>query len=191
MNKTDLRKAAIDLRKQQSNGDRDKLSHLAACNFFKLDELKTAKTVFCYLASKYEINTDEIIEKLYQKNISVCFPKITGEYNMDAQKITDIENLKDRVFDLSKEFIVNKNEIDICIMPGLAFTLSGHRLGYGKGYYDRYLQDLKCLKIGFCFNFQIIDDILASEFDVNADYLVTDKKIIDCKNKNVLYEISN
>lgn len=174
------------LRKQLPADERINLSGLAAGKFFKLQEIKTAKMVFCYLPTKYEISTVEIIKKLYKNNINVCCPKITGECSMEAKKIENIENIAKNIEPEESLATVSKKDIDICIMPGLAFTLSGQRLGYGKGFYDRYLENLNCIKIGLCFDFQIIDYIPVSDFDINADYIVTDKRIINCKTESVL-----
>lgn len=167
MDKSTLRKIAIEKRKEIPDEKRNELSKSASENFFKLIEFKNFKNVFCYISTKFEISTKEIIEKLLAKNVNVYFPLITGENSMTAQKFNGQE-------------IISKEKIDICVMPGLAFTATGRRLGYGKGFYDRYLENLNCIKIGLCFDFQIIENIPVSDFDVNADYLVTDSRVVDC-----------
>ena len=173
MNKSEIRKIAIEKRKQTDDSLRAELSKLVSYNFFKLAEVKNANNVFCYISTKFEISTEEIIKKLQVKNANVYFPKITGENSMVAQKIDGLE-------------IIDKKNIDICVMPGLAFTVTGQRLGYGKGFYDRFLENLNCVKIGLSFDFQIVDSLPVSDFDINADYLVTDRRIINCKIKSVL-----
>ena len=72
---------------------------------------------------------------------------------------------------------------DVVLIPGLAFTLLGDRLGKGKGYFDKYLSSLKVIKIGVCFEEQIIPALPTEAHDVQVDFVVTDKKIIEIKNK--------
>jgi 5-formyltetrahydrofolate cyclo-ligase len=70
----------------------------------------------------------------------------------------------------------------VILIPGLAFTEKGERLGRGKGFYDKYLSDYHGIKIGICFSEQLDENLPTEKHDITLDYIVTDKKIINCRN---------
>jgi 5-formyltetrahydrofolate cyclo-ligase len=71
------------------------------------------------------------------------------------------------------------------LIPGLSFDSTGSRLGRGKGYYDRYLQNFEGLKIGICYSFQLVEKITSEDHDVKMDYIVTENKILKCLKEGV------
>ena len=77
--------------------------------------------------------------------------------------------------------IKSNAKIDIVISPAIAMNVRGYRLGYGKGYYDRYLQDKDCLKIAVVYDQFVFDEEYQDQWDVCFDYIVTDKRIIEVK----------
>ena len=82
-----------------------------------------------------------------------------------------------------KDKLIAPEDIDLCILPGLAFDIFGHRLGMGKGCYDRYLPKLRidAVKAALCYNEQIMEEVLPQEeFDVDLDYLINESVIIKC-----------
>lgn len=70
---------------------------------------------------------------------------------------------------------------DVVIVPGVAFSKNGGRLGYGKGCYDRYFASDTCIKVGFSYAFQVLEHLETEPHDILMDYLITEEKIIDCK----------
>ena len=77
--------------------------------------------------------------------------------------------------------------MDLIIVPGIVFDVKGNRLGFGKGYYDRFLSpsaNFKAVKIGLAYEFQVVPKIDAQPHDITMDYIITEKRIIDCKNKD-------
>jgi len=83
-----------------------------------------------------------------------------------------------------KEYVreISSEEIDVVLVPGLIFREDGFRIGYGGGYYDRFLRDAKSVvKIGLCYEMQIYEDIPVDIYDIPVDYIITEKRIIDCK----------
>ena len=92
------------------------------------------------------------------------------------------------VLEPNKEFIrpVSYDVIELVLVPGAVFDIKGNRIGYGAGYYDRFLSKLdeSIPKIALAYDFQIVDKITPHEHDVPMDYIITEKRIIDCKGKN-------
>ena len=74
----------------------------------------------------------------------------------------------------------DESEIDLVLVPGIAFDKSGGRIGFGKGYYDRFLSKTKAVKVGFCYEFQIVENAYSEKHDVSVDYIVTEKEMYKC-----------
>ena len=74
----------------------------------------------------------------------------------------------------------SKYDIDLFIIPGLAFGMQGERVGFGKGYYDKLLKNTDAIKTGFLYDFQLTDEIEPEKHDIYMDYLITESKVIDC-----------
>lgn len=131
----------------------------------KLKEYKKAKVVALYQPIKNEVNL------LSLKGKSFAFPKVFGE---DIKFFNDKE-FKQGAFNVMEpigENFVDKNDIDIIFVPLVAIDKANNRIGYGKGYYDRYLQDYKGLKIGVGYSFQVVENIDCSKYDVPLDILI-------------------
>ena len=76
---------------------------------------------------------------------------------------------------------VAENDIDVIIVPGLAFDRRGGRMGFGAGYYDRLLIKTNAVKIGLCYDFQLMDSVPSEEHDVPMDYIITEKEIVEIR----------
>ncbi len=151
------------------------LSDLIIQNLFKLEEFKKAKNVFCYVSFGNEINTN-IILNLKDKNIFV--PKIIGE-EMIMTKYTPDELQKNK-FGIP-EPVNHKSVIpkanDIIIVPALACGLNFYRIGYGKGFYDKFLAQNTCIKIALIPSELTETEIPHDKFDIPVDIIVTENKI--------------
>lgn len=76
-----------------------------------------------------------------------------------------------------EEIVFDKDKIDVVIVPGVAFDKEGNRMGYGRGYYDRFLQDISAVRVGVCHSFQVIESVPCEEHDVKMDIIVTESGI--------------
>ncbi len=112
------------------------------------------------------------------------FPYWTGDGEMEFKGagIEDLEHEKSFGVKMGEPLSDHPTVIpSLFLVPGVAFTEAGVRLGRGKGYYDRYLENHKGIKIGLCFEFQILEELPREDHDVLMDYLVTEKRVICCK----------
>ncbi|SHK15538.1 5-formyltetrahydrofolate cyclo-ligase [Hathewaya proteolytica DSM 3090] len=150
-------------------------------NLLGMEEFKEAKTVFCFVGTKEEINTYDIIEQCFNTGKTVCVPKCLEPGHMEAFIINSIKDLTLGKFNIMepKEFCVKieKENIDLCIVPCVSCNSKGQRLGYGGGYYDRYLKDFTGKKINICREKLMLEDIPMDENDVKMDVVVTEKNI--------------
>ena len=109
------------------------------------------------------------------------------EKTMEAVEIQSLDNLvKDKygILEPSEDIeAVEKVELDLIILPGVVFDVNGGRIGYGGGYYDKYLQNLdeSIPKVALCYDFQVINKVPMEEHDIKADCIITEKRIITLK----------
>ncbi|BCS81289.1 hypothetical protein CaldiYA01_12490 [Caldicellulosiruptor diazotrophicus] len=135
----------------------------------------------------YEVDTKRIIEYLIKKNKRVYVPKVVNSAEMVACEYKREDKLhrnKLGILEPSNTYQIPPSQIDVCIVPIVAFDNNLNRVGFGKGYYDRFLKnvDPHCIKIGVAYHFQKIKRIKPENHDVKLDIIVTDRFIILQKN---------
>ncbi len=179
--KDQLRETMKKLRAALSATERDKLSTAACHNLAELlDKLGQPKrAILGYLALPGELNIDQLLYSWKGTNYTVGIPVVSGSELIPCLLPAPDEMRRGR-FNLreplpEKVVALPLAEIGCIIMPGLAFDRRGYRLGYGKGYYDRFLSrfTIQPLLVGMAFDFQLCDHIPADAHDIPVDYLVT------------------
>lgn len=157
---------------------------------FKSDVFRNSKTVFIYVNMDLEVNTVEIIRELIKSNKVVAVPKVIPinkkEIQMKALKIDSLLQLNESgaygILEPSIDCEDISEEVDLIIIPGLAFDVKGNRLGYGGGFYDRFLSKYPNSKrVALCYDFQILDEIPHEFFDEKVQTIISDKRIIELK----------
>ena len=182
--KKQLRNEIKQRRSLLSEVEREKMSQQIAFFLQQIPEFNQAKTVFCYISYLDEVETHPLISAFLQQNRDLAVPKIMDKTEMLAIPLTDFSELKpDRLGILTPESSQPAiHSFDIAITPGLGFTEKGDRLGYGRGYYDRWFSKNKVkTKIGVAFEVQLVDELPLEETDLPLDMLVTEKRIIDLR----------
>lgn len=170
--------------KRKSVENKAEKDSLVAQNLLSLDEIKKADTVLCYISLDDEICTDEIVRVLLDSGKSVGAPYcVDNNGNMDFYYITDFDDLRIQSFGVCEPVIekckkVTSFDNTIIILPGLCFDSNGNRLGYGKGYYDRFLQIHSLISVGLCYNSLIVKKVPTDMYDKKADIIVTENDII-------------
>ncbi len=169
----DKKRLRAELRKIRKNINCEDFS----LNITKLPEYKNAKTVFIYLSYLDEAKTDKLIAyALKEKTVLVpCCTDSLG--NMIAVKIESFNDLKEGMYGIKEPVnpIEYKGEIDFCVVPGIAFSKEGYRLGYGKGYYDRFLEKRKTFKAGLTFDELLVESLPYESHDKKMDVIITKK----------------
>lgn len=150
--------------------------------FLALPEYKKADCVFAYMDCKNEVETKKVIEQCWKDKKTVAVPKVFGEI-MRYYAITSYDDLEEGYFGIrepkSEELEEVIRENGLMILPGVAFDEARHRVGYGGGFYDRYLEqhpDMK--KIAFAFEFQVFPKVPFETFDRQPEKIITEKRII-------------
>lgn len=148
---------------------------------FSLDCIKNAKTVCTFIAAFKEPDTAEIIQKLRETKKTVAVPVTdTENITLSLSYIDGLDSLKKGAYGIPEPEIINiahAADMEVILVPGLAFDKNGGRMGFGKGYYDRLLSDTRAVKIGLCYEFQLYDNIPTEPHDVPMDLIITEEKI--------------
>ena len=143
-----------------------------------------AKQVLFYAALDDEINVDECIIDALMLGKKVALPVCTDDKgNMSFYYINSIKDLKSGFFgvrepDINKCEKVTEFSHSICIVPAIAYDKNGFRLGYGKGYYDRFLKNNSLISVGVCYNELIEDNLPKDEYDISVNYIITQNGLI-------------
>ena len=138
--------------------------------------------ISAYLAINNEVDTNELIDKLIEKGSTILIP---AYFEQDCQyHLTQFENWRDLeqgpqgIWQPSNAKPIDPKNLEVSILPGIAFSKKGVRLGYGKGIFDKLLYRSKALKIGLAYDFQIIDEVPQEKHDLVMDVVVTEERVI-------------
>ncbi len=164
--KAQLRKELLKRRKELS------IPGLKISDLCTFSEFKNSKVIFCYVSAHSEVGTHTLIEELLKEK-QVVVPYCTDKCgNMLAVKINSPDDLTLGSFGIlepKNPIPFSKEEIDFVIVPGIAFDKEGFRLGYGKGYYDRFLCDISPYKLGVCQKEFYVGTLPHSKYDIKMD----------------------
>ncbi len=155
-------------------------------NFILSDLFLKSDVILTYVSSEIEVDTREIIEYSLSVGKKVAVPvSISDDFSLEFYFINSINDLHVGYFSILEPDvdICELCDIDtlanlLCIVPGLAFDFSGHRVGYGKGYYDRFLKKYKCRTVGFCYEADLIESVDKNQYDIPVDSMLTEKRIL-------------
>lgn len=184
--KAELRKNLLFARKRivkKSSKDNAILNTLITTK-----EYKESKQILMYMALDDEINIDALIDLSHINGKSIAVPYcINNNGDMEFYYINTINDLIKGSFgvrepDISKCKKVVDFRDSIIIVPGIAFDINGYRLGYGKGYYDRFLQNHTLNSFGLCYNNFVKNELPIDKYDKSVDYIITESRIINVKN---------
>lgn len=148
-----------------------------------LNEYAKAETVFTYVSKQIEVDTIALIKAALANHKQVAVPRcVPDTYDMEFYYITSLEDLEKGTFGVMEPNIVKcrlvpADAIGLCIVPGLSFDAQGYRLGYGKGYYDRFLAEFQGDTVGICYAGCVQWNLPHGYYDKPVDILITEKYI--------------
>lgn len=149
--------------------------------------IREAKTVLVYISTDIEVDTKETALQLLSRGKRIAAPRCENlDGDMSFYIIKSFDDLEKGSFslyepDLSKCEKLTDFTDSLVIVPAFMFDKKGYRLGYGKGFYDRFLADYNGTTLGICYDFEITDSLYHGKFDRAVDMIVTDKRIIDTR----------
>ena len=179
MNKSQIRNKLIKIRKKKFDKDLQ-INFSEFISFLKIDKLNL-KSIGGYYPSNYEIDDLDILNLLEKKNLKISLPIIKKNNQMNFYSWSRNDLLKINKFGIPEPLETEIIYPDILLVPLVAYDSSLSRLGYGGGYYDRYIEKIekikKVTKIGLAFSFQKISSIPIDQYDKRLDFIVTEKEI--------------
>ncbi len=190
--KGEARKIVLQRRKEISEAEIKRKTAKVIERLKNLDDFINAKTVHCYVASREgEVDTRQLINLMREMNKAIVIPKLNplsktftrGCFTGWDEMITNEEGYLEPAFGVND----NLDDIDLVIVPAVAVSIHGQRIGYGGGYYDKLLRDLFVPKYVLAFEFQIFDYIESTPSDTRVDKIITELRVIDVM-KHVLYQ---
>lgn len=175
--KDQLRRKLIEIRKHYKKSKED--SSLICERFFSLPDILFFYTYMLYYPHKNEVDTTCIIQRLLEEGKTVLLPKVEEKHILPVV-VSDISRLKTGYAGIKEpEGDVYIGRIDVVVVPGVAFDERGYRLGYGKGFYDRFLEKGDVvLAVGLAYDFQVLKDIPVQQHDLPVDIVLTPTKTI-------------
>ncbi len=201
MTKSELRQKMKELRNQLTKEERVRYAEELRQRLTGMELWVRSKQLFTYLSFGTEVDTRNMVEEALSGERGpvkqVYVPRVEGR-NMCFYHLTEATLLEPSSFGVPEP--VGNNLIPyrgreseseaaspkLMLIPGLAFDLCGNRIGYGAGYYDRYLREHEgehFVKVGLAYDFQLLERIPSEEQDIRMDYILTPERIIRCKDR--------
>ena len=183
--KQDLRARSKERRANMDKNEKQLLDKQIAENVRRLKEYRPAKTLLIYMSTPIEIDTIEIIKTAWKEGKKVAVPRcIPGTRDMEFHYIESFDDVKPGSFSVlepdENSPIVTDFSGCLMIVPGMHFDMKGYRIGYGKGYYDRYMVRFTGISAGLCYSSELKPFLYHGKYDRHVDIVVTDKRIKTC-----------
>jgi 5-formyltetrahydrofolate cyclo-ligase len=187
--KKELRKKVQEIRDELDTEQRKILSARIASNLWSVPEFVDAETILFFISFRSEVDTLPMIRMALEEERTVCIPCTEmNDKSMVASRIMDVDGDLEmgnyNILEPRQECLRPEppDQIDVIIMPGVAFDPTGGRLGYGGGYYDRFLEKCSshCKLIALAFELQIVEHVPCADHDHHIHKIVTEKRVIDC-----------
>ena len=172
MNKKELRKAIREQKRAMTEAQIREKSEKLARLFLESAEYRTAGSIYGYLSYNQEVRTLPILEQALRDGKRVAVPKCYGD-EMRFIWLTDLTATEKNPMGIPEpvdDIPVADDETALVLMPGVAFDREGHRIGYGGGYYDKFLaREGNHPTLALCYDFQVLDHLETDEFDIPVD----------------------
>lgn len=186
MTKAEIRAAMLARRAALEPGEREARSAAIAERLYRTPAWAAARTVHAYVGIDAEVATGPILDAARAAGKRVACPRVVRRPpGLASHAIAGpgdlVEGPRGLLEPLAECALVEPGEIDLVLVPGLAFDRSGGRIGYGAGYYDRFLATTPAERVGLAFSLQVVDRVPREEHDVDVDRIVTEDETIDCR----------
>jgi len=176
--KNELRQRMLTARASLSREQVDTMSRVITSRLEQLEPLRRAHSIMAFASIRNEIDLVCWIEKQFAQGITILLPRVEKNGQLTAVEFRGWENATAGPFGIREPIgePFAPELIDAVLVPGLVFDARGYRLGYGKGYYDRFLPSLRrdAFRCGLCYDFQVVDDVYPHPGDIPVDWILTE-----------------
>jgi 5-formyltetrahydrofolate cyclo-ligase len=171
----------LNTRNSSSIEEIQRMSEIIQTRVMNMHEFMNAKTVAAYYPIGSEVNTLNILSTVLSSKKHLTLPRVEHTGSISFAEVNDLDkDLEPGKYKIKepKHHCPKMHEMDLVLVPGIAWDEHGHRLGYGKGYYDRYLASITATSIGLAFDFQVLENIPHENNDLRVNLIVTEKRVI-------------
>jgi len=174
--KKEIRKLIKQKKLEYSLEEKKQKSKIIFNQVEEIPEFRNSKVIMAYWSMPDEVYTHDFVLKHFG-NKEIILPVVKGDV-LELRRFTGMNNMiKGESFGIEEpvdnEFLL-EDKIEIIIVPGVAFDNNNNRLGRGKAYYDKLLKKSQALKIGVCFDFQLLEQVPVDQYDVKLDMVISD-----------------
>lgn len=183
--KRDIRAALLRAREHVDPKVAQELGEVIARNVKSLQQFQHAKVIHTYVSSKKnEVDTRTLIEDALKSGKRVVVPVTNVDLErLDHSEIFSLDELRPGTFGILEPTMIrpiNLALVDLVLVPVVGVDRKGNRIGFGKGYYDRFLKIIRKPRIALAYAFQVLEEVPKGQDDVAVDFVVTEKEIIQC-----------
>ena len=175
MNKQELRQAIRARKRAMTEEDILRRSEILAEKFARSNAYRASKTIYGYLPYNQEVRTVPMLRRALEEGKRVAVPKVYGD-DMKFIYLDDLSQVAKGYAGIPEPVAdgpVAQDETALVLMPGLAFDPAGHRIGYGGGFYDKFLaREPHHPTVALCYDFQVMDRLETEEFDIPVDLVI-------------------
>jgi len=187
--KTELRNRYLAERKSIPEDQKKKFDSEICKRIIATASFRFSTTVLVYSALPSEIDLGDLIREAYSKGKRVVFPRcIPGTSLMEFHEVDNLDVLKKGSFSIMEPpadapvWKPSPADRAVCVIPAVLFDVSGHRIGYGKGFYDRYLSGKSGIqRIGVAYDRFITESVPHGRYDLSVDFIVSEKRLLSVK----------
>lgn len=180
--KKQLRGELLRLRRETPRQQKQAIDRQICQHVINSPEYRQAQTIFAYWSTDEEIDTHAILADARQRGKRVCVPKCLKGHRMIARQICSEADLTEQTFGIPEPGKqcpeIAPEEIDLCLVPALACDASGIRLGYGGGFYDRFLPQTAACRMVLCAQERFLQQVPAEQHDMHCDCVVTENEVM-------------
>ena len=182
--KSKIRNDIKEYRKSLSPRDKEEMVRSILRRITSVPEYQEADLLLCYISTPIEVNTRPLVEDAWRRGKRVAAPYcIAGTRNMDFYLITSFDQLAVRTYGVWEPIADQCEKLTdissgVCIVPALSYDLEGYRMGYGGGYYDRFLARFGGFKLGIVYDSCVRRRLAHGRYDLPVDLVVTDRRIL-------------
>lgn len=181
-----LRAKMLAVRRELKEAYRQKSSQRMIDVFCALPDFKAPKTVMCYASMGDEVQIRPLVQRWLDMGVTVTLPRVISKGQMEAVTLPDLDSLVEGEYgiltpDPAKSQVVAPEELDMIIVPGVAFNTRGERLGMGAGFYDAFMaRAVNAKRIALAYSCQLVSAVPMEEHDVRVHRIITEQGIYNC-----------
>lgn len=181
LNKKDTRKRLRALRDNIPESERTAADKIICDRVLALIREKGFETVLCYVSVGSETGTKELITAALEQGLTAGVPLCEkASHKLTFHRISSLDDLRTGAYDIPEPAVnspIERFDNAVCIVPGLGFTKDGGRIGYGGGYYDRFLAANDVFAVGICYTKQICGELPFDEYDRKMNLIITEGEL--------------